>query len=252
MTNEINEANTNETLPDSKPNYVINPEKNETITVDGVSYRRLCVKTHVISEKDNIVEVVDKYVSPLLQENDIVFITEKAVACTQRRAIPMKDIHPRPLAKFLCKFVLKTPYGIGLGIPETMEMAIQECGTLRILFAAAISAVGKLFRKRGWFYKIAGYKAASIDGPCDFTLPPYNHYVVLGPDKPNDVAVEIAATIGAKVAITDINDLEGQILGVSERSMDTELLCRILKDNPLGQCSEQTPMGIIRRVKTEA
>ena len=33
----------------------------------------------------------------------------------------MKDIKPRPLAKFLCKFVLKTPYGIGLGIPETME-----------------------------------------------------------------------------------------------------------------------------------
>ncbi|MFR3992087.1 MAG: hypothetical protein ACLTY5_05935 [Angelakisella sp.] len=38
----------------------------------------------------------------------------------------MKDIKPRPLAKFLCKFVLKTPYGIGLGIPETMEMAIKR------------------------------------------------------------------------------------------------------------------------------
>ena len=92
----------------------------------------------------------------------------------------MKDIHPRPLARFLCKFVLKTPYGIGLGIPETMEMALQECGTPKILFAAAVSAVGKLFHKRGWFYKIAGYKARSIDGPCDYTLPPYNEYVVLG------------------------------------------------------------------------
>ena len=112
-----------------------------------------------------------------------MFITEKAVACTQRRAIPMKDIHPRPLAKFLCKFVLKTPYGIGLGIPETMEMALQECGTIRILFAAAVSAVGKLFGIRGWFYKVAGYKARSIDGPCDYTLPPYNEYVVLGQTK---------------------------------------------------------------------
>ena len=250
MANEINEASPiNETNENNGANYVVNPEKNEIITVDGVSYRRLCIKTHVISENDNIVEVVDRYVSPLVQEGDIVFITEKAVACTQRRAIPMKDIHPRPLARFLCKFVLKTPYGIGLGIPETMEMALQECGTLRILFAAAISAIGKLFRKRGWFYKIAVYKAASIDGPCDFTLPPYNHYVVLGPDKPNDVAIEIAATIGAKVAITDINDLEGQILGISEQGMDKELLCHILKDNPLGQCSEQTPMGIIRKVK---
>ena len=41
--------------------YVVNPEKNETITVDGVEYRRLCIKTHVITDQDNIVEVADKY-----------------------------------------------------------------------------------------------------------------------------------------------------------------------------------------------
>ena len=228
--------------------YVVNPEKNETITVDGVEYRRLCIKTHVITDQDNIVEVADKYASSLVQEGDILFITEKAVACTQKRAIPIDQIHPRPLARFLSRFVLRTPYGIGLAMPETMEMALRECGTIRILFAAAISAVGKLFVIRGWFYNIAGYKARSIDGPCDFTLPPYNHYVVLGPDKPDEAAADISKKVGVPVAITDINDLEGQILGTSDRSMDRDLLCKILKDNPLGQCSEQTPMGIIRRV----
>lgn len=228
--------------------YVVNPEKNETITVDGVEYRRLCIKTHVITDQDNIVEVADKYASSLVQEGDILFITEKAVACTQKRAIPIDQIHPRPLARFLSRFVLRTPYGIGLAMPETMEMALRECGTIRILFAAAISAVGKLFGIRGWFYNIAGYKARSIDVPCDFTLPPYNHYVVLGPDKPDEAAADISKKVGVPVAITDINDLEGQILGTSDRSMDRDLLCKILKDNPLGQCSEQTPMGIIRRV----
>ena len=145
--------------------YVVNPEKNETITVDGVEYRRLCIKTHVITDQDNIVEVADKYASSLVQEGDILFITEKAVACTQKRAIPIDQIHPRPLARFLSRFVLRTPYGIGLAMPETMEMALRECGTIRILFAAAISAVGKLFGIRGWFYNIAGYTARSIDGP---------------------------------------------------------------------------------------
>lgn len=227
--------------------YVVNPEKNETITVDGTAYRRLCVKTHVITDQDNIVEVTDKYVADLVQDGDIVFITEKAVACTQKRAIPIKDIHPRPLARFLSKFVLRTPYGIGLAMPETMECALRECGTIRILFAAAVSAVGKLFRRRGWFYVIAGYKARSIDGPCDYTLPPYNEYVVLGPEDPDRVAADIAQKIGVQVAVTDINDLEGQILGVSDKSMDKALLCKILKDNPLGQTNEQTPMGIIRR-----
>ena len=57
------------------------------------------------------------------------------MACTQSRAIPMEDIKPRKLAVTLSRYVTKTP-GIGLGIPETMEMALQECGTLRILFAA--------------------------------------------------------------------------------------------------------------------
>lgn len=229
------------------PQYVVNPEKNETISVDGINYRRLCIKTHVITDADNICDVVEHYVAPLLQAGDILFITEKAVACTQRRAIPLAEIHPRPLATVLSKFVLKTPHGIGLGMPETMEMALRECGTPRILLAAAVSAVGKAVRQRGWFYNVAGYRARSIDGPCHFTLPPYNHYVVLGPDQPDKVAHEISQRINAPVAITDINDLEGQILGCSDQSLDRRLLCRILKDNPLGQCSEQTPLGIIRR-----
>lgn len=227
--------------------YVVNPEKNECITVDGSTYRRLCIKTHVITDQDNIADVAQKYAGELLRPGDILFITEKAVACTQHRAIPLEEIHPRPLATLLSKFVLKTPYGIGLGMPETMEMALQECGTPRILLAAAVSAVGKAVHQRGWFYKVAGYRARSIDGPCHFTLPPYNHYVVLGPDEPDKVAAEIAARVGAPVAVTDINDIEGQILGVSDPSLDKNLLCKILKDNPLGQCSEQTPMGIIRR-----
>ena len=130
---------------------VVNPGKNEMIEVEGKQYRRLCIKTHVITDADNITDVVMKYAAPEMQEGATLFITENAVACTQKRAIPMKEIKPRPLAKFLCKFVLKTPYGIGLGIPETMEMAIRECGTFRILVAAAVSAVGKLFGIRGWF-----------------------------------------------------------------------------------------------------
>ena len=228
-------------------NYIVNEGKNQWIEVDGVQYGRLCLKTHIITEKDDIIQVAKTYGQPYLQPGDILFITEKIVACTQGRAIPMKDIHPRPLAKFLCKFVLKTPYGIGLGIPETMEMALRECGTPKILFAAAISAVGKLLGIRGWFYKVAGYKARAIDGPCEFTIPPYNQCVVLAPDRPDQVAKEISDAIGYPVTITDINDLEGQILGTSDPSMDRDLLVRILKDNPIGQESQQTPMGIIRK-----
>ena len=40
-------------------------------------------------------------------------------------------------------------------------------GTLRILFAAFCSVIGKLLRRKGWFYIVAGPKARGIDGPTD-------------------------------------------------------------------------------------
>ena len=224
-----------------------NEGKMDVMEVDGVAWRRLPIKTHVITEKDNIVDVVETYAKPYLKEGDILFISEKSVACSQKRAIPMSEIKPRPLAKFLTKFVYKSPYGIGLGIPETMEMALRECGTARILFAAACSAVGKLIGKRGWFYKIAGYRAESIDGPTPYTLPPYNTYVVLGPENPDKVAADIKQRVGCSAAVVDINDLQGKVLGASDPSVDRNLIPRILKDNPLGQSGQQTPIGIIRR-----
>lgn len=225
-----------------------NEGKNEIIEVEGVSYRRLPIKTHVITDQDKIEEVAEQYAKGIMEEGDVLFISEKCVACTQKRAIPMEEIHPRPLAKLLCKFVYKSPYGIGLSIPQTMEMALQECGTLKILWAAFWSALGKLFGKRGIFYDIAGAKARSIDGPCDCTIPPYNHYVVLGPKDPDKVSRDIKAHIGFDVCVVDINDIDGVILGVSDESMSRELYAKILKDNPLGQSGQQTPMGIIRKV----
>ena len=224
-----------------------NEGKNEYIEVDGVRYSRHPIRTHVVTDKDNINEVCEKYAGPALREGDVLFISEKCVACTQKRAIYMKDIKPRRLAVILSHYVTKTPHGIGLGIPETMEMALRECGTLRILFAAVIGAIGKIFGKRGWFYIVAGPKASSIDGPCHNTIPPYNECVVLGPLNPNETAADIAKHIGHPVLIVEINGLGGNILGASGPAADRDLYARILKDNPLGQSRESTPMGIIRK-----
>ena len=227
-----------------------NEGKQGIIEVDGVRYERLPIKTHLITNEDDIVDVAQKYGAPVLSKpDDVLFISEKIVACSQGRAIPLKDIKPRPLAVRLSNHVTKTPHGIGLGMPETMECALREVGVLRILFAACVSVIGKkIFKKKGWFYNVAGYRARSIDGPCHNTIPPYNQYVVLGPLHPEKVAKQIKERIGFDVCIVDINDLEGQILGASSKALDKRLYARILKDNPLGQDDQQTPMGIIRKV----
>jgi len=225
-----------------------NKNKSLTIEVSGRKYARIPIKTHVITNADKIGEAFTPYLKPVAQNGDILFISEKAVSCIQSRAIPMKDIKPRRLARFLCRFVHKTKHGIGLGIPETMEMALRECGVLRILFAAAVSVIGKILGRRGWFYTIAGEKARSIDGPTPYTIPPYNEYVVLGPNDPDAAARAIAEACGHPAAIVDINDLGGNILGISDDTMDKPLLVQILADNPLGQSNEQTPCGIIREI----
>ena len=226
-----------------------NPGKELIRTVDGVDYLRIPIKTHLITKEHNMKDVVNQYARDQMQPGDILFISEKAVACTQNRAIPMEDIKPRKLAVTLSKYVTKTPHGIGLGIPETMEMALRECGVLRILFAAFCSVIGKLLGKKGWFYIVAGPKARGIDGPTHGTIPPYDHYVVLTPDDPPKVARELAAHLGHPVAIVDINDLGANILGFSEKEPSMHMLERILGDNPLGQSSESTPMGIIRKAE---
>ncbi len=227
--------------------YQANPGKQLVRTVDGVDYQRIPLKTHLITKEDNMQDVTAKYAKPFLRPGDILFISEKAVACTQSRAIPMEDIRPRKLAVTLSRYVTKTPAGIGLGIPETMEMALQECGTLRILFAAFCSVLGKLLGQKGWFYTVAGPKARGIDGPTEGTIPPYDHYVVLTPADPMGTAKRLAQALGFPVAIVDINDLGANILGFSEKEPSMHQLAKILGDNPLGQGEECTPMGILRK-----
>jgi len=228
-----------------------NENKQLDIHVNGKTYHRLPIKTHVIMPGEDLNPVLEKYVHDHLEDGDILFITEKIVAISQKRAYRVDEIKPRKLAHFLSNFVTKTPHGIGLGMPETMEMALQECGTPRILLAAGVSALGKLIGRKGDFYRVAGPKARAIDGPTSGTMPPFNEYVVLGPKDPDKVAKEVKNFFEDKdieVVIADINDLGGNILGASSEKLDLNEVVAILKDNPLGQSTEGTPIGIIRRV----
>ncbi len=227
-----------------------NTGKQLEVVHDGVRYERIPIKTKLVLPEDDIIEVVTHFADGHLADGDILFVTEKIVAITQGRSFPTESIQARPLAVWLSDRVTKTPNGIGLGLPQTMEMALRECGIPRILFAAAVAAVTKVFGRKGDFYRVAGPKARGIDGPTSGTIPPYNGAVVLAPDRPRRVARDLQAAVSKKVEvmIVDINDLGGNVLGSTmSRSTDRKVE-RILSDNPLGQGHESTPMGVIRRV----
>ncbi len=229
-------------------NWQANPGKELVIDVAGTKYLRLPIKTHVITVQDNISNVIEQYVKQHLENGDIVFISERAVAITQGRAFPIKDIKPSWLAKFLVRFVHKSPYGIGLGSPWTMELALREAGIPLILIAAFISAITKPFGIRGLFYVIAGKSVAAIDGPCHYTLAPYNEYAKLGPKNPHSVARDLQKKFGCDFVIIDANDLGVAVLGKSNNRIADEFCKNVFRDNPLGQSNQQTPIAIVRRI----
>jgi F420-0:gamma-glutamyl ligase-like protein len=225
-----------------------NAGKALTVEVEGSQYSRIPIRTRVVMPGDDLDAFIREYATDVVQPGDIFFVTEKIVAITQGRSFALDEITPRRLALFLSKYVTRTPYGIGLGMPETMEMALRECGTIRILFAAGVSAVTKAFGRKGDFYRIAGDKARAIDGPTSGTIPPYNKAVVLGPERPREVARHVKEMLGSKaeVAVVDINDLGGNILGSTLDKAGEKRLVAILKDNPLGQGHQSTPLGVVR------
>jgi len=226
-----------------------NKGKNLIIEVTGRRFARYPVKTKLITPKDkDISAIIEEYAKKYLQPKDILFISEKAVAIIQGRSYPIQEIKAGQLAIFLSRFVKKTPIGIGLGSPATMQLAIEEVGVVRILAASVCGFIGKIFGVKGLFYIVAGSKARSIDGAVPYAIPPYNTHVSKGPLHADKVAQQIADKIATLVAIVDANDFGVNILGAS-KGVDKKLVAKIIQDNPLGQSDEQTPIGIIRLVE---
>lgn len=224
-------------------------EKKPIVEISNRRFLRQPIRTHIITPKDDIAEVAEKYTADKRRQGDIIVVSESVVAISQGRAIPEDEIKVGLLAKILWRFVRKVPYGIGLRSPTSMQCAINECGALRILVAAIIGGIGKLLGRRGDFYRIAGKQAATIDAAHTSPIEPYSKCVILGPKEPELVAQRIKELTNCESAVMDINDIGGSwVLGATS-GVDKRLLEDIMRDNPMGQKTEQTPICIVREIK---
>jgi F420-0:gamma-glutamyl ligase len=217
----------------------------------GTVWARVPLKTDLVGRGDDLDDLLRRQVAQHVKPGDVVVMAEKPIAASQGRSYALDEIHPTRLAKVLSKAVTKTPHGIGLGIPETMQLAIDEAGAPRIVAAAAASAAGKVVGKRGLFYKIAGSNVEAIDGPTWNTLPPHNTHAKLGPADPDGVAAHLSALLSdaaggpVEFVVIDANDLTATVLGASPGA-DRVLAATLMRDNPLGQGHEQTPVCVLR------
>jgi len=223
--------------------------KQKLIKINNQNYLRIPVKTHILSAEDEMTDVVKKYSAEHLQAGDIITISESPLAITQGRAIPIETLKIGLLARFLWRYVSNVDYGIGLRAPESMQCAIDECGRIRILFAAFVGGCARLVGRRGKgdFYRIAGMQAALIDAATTSPVPPYEKCVIKGPKNPAKEAKKIAVAVGAEIAVMDINDIGGcWVIGGSDK-IDKEFMEKVMKDNPQGQGDELTPLCIVRK-----
>ena len=203
----------------------------------------LPIRTHLLSQIDQPVEVVKRYVSPHAQPGDIVTIGETPVALMQGRFRHPAEIHPGWVASRICWFLLPTS---SLATACGMQSLVDQVGAWRVLWAFMLGALAKKFlNKPGMFYQLAGEQARLIDDVTG-TLPPYDQFVVLGPDQPQQVVDQIQRETGLAAAIVDVNDLKAvKILAVSP-GVSAAFLEQALISNPAGNADEQTPLVLIR------
>ncbi len=234
--------------------FIANPGKKIEIDVDGEQYQRLPVRTRTITTQDtDLLPILEEYVKPYLQPGDTVYISEKALTITQGRVVSMSDIKPTALARFLGSRVgnyygSSDFHGFGHGTALAMQLFLEEAGILRVLFAAAVSALTRPFGIRGLFYRICGKRAKSIDCPMSFLILEYAHSAKLAPNKPSAEARRFKRSLGCDVVILDANYRGAFSLGKSTKAISENFVGKLFRDNPLGQSDEMTPFCIVRKV----
>lgn len=200
------------------------------------------VKTHLLSDSDDLAEVIKKYAGSFLQKGDIVVIAESPIAITEGRYRHPSQIKLSWWAKRLCYFVpsvgsLSSPYG--------MQCAIDQIGTAKFVSAMVAGFFMKLLGKNGWFYTLAGMESELIDDLTG-TIAPYDQYIILGPKNPEKFVYDLKNKIGIDVAIADANDLKkARILACTIPEGQAQIRSWML-NNPAGNSDEQTPIVIIR------
>ena len=223
-------------------------DKQANIEVDGKKYKRIPVKTHLISIKEPLDDIFAQQVKPLIKPGDWIAISEKVVTISQGRVVHISVVKPSRLAKMIVKGVKKYEYDIGYSLPAKMQVAIWQAGYFRMALAAIIGTLTRLIGRRGDFYRIAGNRISEIDGFNPHAMPPFDEFAMIGPGKPNQYSQWVEDTFGIPTVLIDGNNINVEVLGMSKSVPVSAKLARlILIDNPMGQDDEKTPIMIVRQ-----
>ena len=193
------------------------------------------VPTRILTEKDDIVDSIERYTKGKIGPDDLLCTAESVVAITQGRFVRPEDLKITRVAQFCCRFI--PDYG-SLASPHGMQSLMDVEGKWRVAFALFAGFLGKL-----------GEQTALIDDVTG-TMPPFDKCIVYGPKDPNEVVKKIQQRLGCFGAmIADVNDLKrSRVVGVTDK-VDGQMAAKLLIDNPFGNASQKTPICIIKNYR---
>ena len=206
----------------------------------------LPVPTRILTDRDDIIDCVEKYTRGKIGKDDVISVAESVVAITQGRIVRPEDLKISRVAQFCCRFI--PDYG-SLASPHGMQSLMNVEGKWRVAAALFAGFLGKIVGKSGLFYKWGGEQTALIDDVTG-TMPPFDKHIVYGPRDPDDVVARLKERLGCFGAvIADVNDLKrSRIVGVTDGTKG-ELVAKLLIDNPFGNASQKTPICIIKNFR---
>lgn len=206
----------------------------------------VAVPTRILTDKDDIIDIVEKYTKGKIGENDVISVAESVVAITQGRIVRPEELKISRVAQLCCRFI---PDQGSLASPHGMQSLMEVEGKWRVAFALFAGFLGKLVGQNGLFYKWGGEQTALIDDVTG-TMPPFDKHIVYGPKDPQDVVKRLKDRLGSFGAvIADVNDLKrSRIVGVTD-GVDGDKVAKLLLDNPFGNASQKTPIVIIKNFK---
>lgn len=222
-----------------------------TRTVGGRTYRRIPVKTHLVTIGEDLGGVIALYAAERITPDTTICLSQKFVSICTSQVRHISDVDDTWLARLIVRYVTKNDNGdIGYSHPKKMQVAIEQAGYPRMLAAVAGGGFSKfVLRRRGDFYRIAGNHISEIDGFNPDAMAPFDQYAMLPHPDPDGVCDDLARRFGCAAYMIDGNNINVEVVGRSANlPMSVADAREIMLDNPMGQGDELTPVFLIQPV----
>lgn len=213
---------------------------------NDVKIELIPIPTRILTDKDDIIDTVERYTKGKIGPDDVISVAESVVAITQGRAVRPEDLNITRVARFCCRFI--PDYG-SLASPHGMQSLMDVEGKWRVAGALFLGFFGKLVGANGLFYKWGGEQTALIDDVTG-TMPPFDKHIVYGPKDPDKVVEQLKERLGCFGGlIADVNDLKRSRVVGQSKGLNGLMAANLLIDNPFGNASQKTPIVIIKNFR---